>query len=347
VKLWDVETRKATTTYTLGTGLPHQQVGNVWNSPETIVSLSFSGDLNVFDRRVGEKPVKVLHGPQKTVTSAISNPATPGTFFVGSADGRVLSYDSTGEAAPLTGQGHTNLVSGLIGTPDGRVFTAGYDDRVREVEGCNFTASVFTTGTQPKALAATSDNTVFVVGVDTVEAVRNNQKVAELGLGAGAGASATAIAATGSLIAVGFGDQKVRLNDWDGKSFQEVAVLEANKGLISALAFSPDGLKLAAGDSSGKVILYDVSKRELITSRWAFHSARINSLSWTADSQHCASGALDTHIYVWSVQKPLKNIAIKNAVPGGVNAVLWLSGGRLAGAGVDGAIKVWEVKFHG
>jgi hypothetical protein len=51
----------------------------------------------------------------------------------------VLSYDSTGEAASLTGQGHTNLVSGLIGTPDGRVFTAGYDDRVREVEGSNFT----------------------------------------------------------------------------------------------------------------------------------------------------------------------------------------------------------------
>jgi len=252
VKLWDIETRKATTTYTLGTGLPYQQVGNVWNSPDTIVSLSFSGDLNVFDRRVGEKPVKVLHGPQKTVTDAISNPTAPGTFFVGSADGRVLSYDSTGEAAPLTGQGHTNLVSGLIGTPDGRVFTAGYDDRVREVEGSNFTESVFITGSQPKALAATSDNTVFVVGVDTVEAVRNNQKVAELRSGgasaSSSGASATAITATGSLIAIGFGDQKVRLYNWDGKSFQEVGILEANKGLVSALAFSPDGLKLAAGD---------------------------------------------------------------------------------------------------
>jgi WD40 repeat protein len=175
---------------------------------------------------------------------------------------------------------------------------------------------------------------------------------------------------------------------------------------VSALAFSPDGLKLAAGDvsthsnligiclwltsstttspkknpfrlvtpcvgadpiltdshttfflieqSSGKVILYDVAKREVITSRWSFHSARVNALSWTADSLHCASGALDTHIYVWSVQKPIKNIAIKNAVPGGVNAVLWLSdrdseskeGSRLAGSGVDAAIKVWQVRFH-
>jgi hypothetical protein len=73
-----------------------------------------------------------------------------------------------------------------------------------------FSESVFNTGSQPKALAATSDSTVFVVGVDgTVEAVRNNQKVAELrrsgGASASSGASATAIAAAGSLIAIGFG----------------------------------------------------------------------------------------------------------------------------------------------
>jgi len=135
----DVETRKVTATYALGTGLQHQQVGNVWSSPDTIVSLSLSGDLNVFDKRSGEKPVKVLHGAQKAVTSALSNPSSPGTFLVGSADGRVFSYDSTGEATPLTGQGHTNLVSGFTSAPDGRVFTAGYDDRVREVDGSNFT----------------------------------------------------------------------------------------------------------------------------------------------------------------------------------------------------------------
>lgn len=61
-ELGDIETRKATATYTLGTGLEHQQVGNVWSSPDTIVSLSFSGCLNVFDKRSGDKkPVKVLH----------------------------------------------------------------------------------------------------------------------------------------------------------------------------------------------------------------------------------------------------------------------------------------------
>lgn len=84
----------------------------------------------------------------------------------------------------------------------------------------------------------------------------------------------------------------------------------------------------------------------MITGRWSFHSARINSLSWTADSQHCASGSLDTHVYIWSVAKQLKNIAIKNAGPGGVNSVLWLGDKTLASAGADGCIRKWEVTFH-
>lgn len=51
---------------------------------------------------------------------------------------------------------------------------------------------------------AAKDSTIFVVGVDSVEAVRNHQKVADLRPWGGA-TTPTAIAATGSLVAIGFG----------------------------------------------------------------------------------------------------------------------------------------------
>ncbi len=48
-------------TWTLGSGVHHQQVGNTWTAGDNIVSLSMSGDLNIFDKRVGDKPARVLY----------------------------------------------------------------------------------------------------------------------------------------------------------------------------------------------------------------------------------------------------------------------------------------------
>jgi len=93
-------------------------------------------------------------------------------------------------------------------------------------------------------------------------------------------------------------------------------------------------------------VLFDAKAQKLVTSRWSFHTARVNSLAWTPDGQHCASGSLDTHVYVWSVPKPMRNIAIKNAGPGGVSAVFWAKDGTLASAGADGCVRLWEIKFH-
>ncbi|KIJ98804.1 hypothetical protein K443DRAFT_133309 [Laccaria amethystina LaAM-08-1] len=345
VKLWDVETRKAATTWTLGTGIDHQQIGNIWSGQADLVSLSISGDLNAFDPRTGDKPSRIFAAPQKAITAIA--PARPDTtFLTGAADGRVYSY--AGESTTLGGESHSNLVTGLASSPvDGKVYSIGYDDRVREIggDGKSYLPASVGTAAQPKSIAVAADGTVFVSEIEHIEAFRSNQKVFDQK----PKVTPSSIAASGSTVAIGGENNKVYLNEWDGKSLKEFAVLEGNKGVISALAFSPDGNYLAAGDSQGKVVLFDVKERKTITSRWAFHSARINSLSWTADSKHCASGSLDTNVYVWSVAKPTKNIAIKEAGPGGVNAVLWLEGGRsgkLVSAGADACARIWEVTFH-
>jgi len=149
-------------------------------------------------------------------------------------------------------------------------------------------------------------------------------------------------------VAVGGQDTKIRLYDPTVK--QEKGTLDSNRAPITALAFSPDSKLIAAGDSSGKIILYNVAEKIMITGRWAFHSAKINSLAWTADSLHVASASLDTDVYIWSVAKPHKKISIKNAIPGGANTVQWLKSGDgkgvVAAAGADPTFKVWEVTFH-
>jgi len=122
--------------------------------------------------------------------------------------------------------------------------------------------------------------------------------------------------------------------------------MEGHKAQVTALAFSPDGSLLVGGDATGKVALFDVATRKLVTGRWTFHSARINSLAWTADGKHIASGSLDTHVYIWSVDNPGRNIALKNTVPGGVSFVAWLDGTTLAAGGADACIRKFSITFH-
>jgi WD40 repeat protein len=96
-------------------------------------------------------------------------------------------------------------------------------------------------------------------------------------------------------------------------------------------------------------LLTSLTYEQTLTSHWGAHTSRVNSLSWTANSQNVASGSLDTNVYVWSVPKPIRRVAIKEASgPGGVNAVQWLNGGKdgqLVSSGADAVVRVWEVTF--
>jgi WD40 repeat protein len=86
-----------------------------------------------------------VQAPQKAITAA--SPTSSSTFFAGSADGRVLLIDtdstSPSNAVQLVGGTlHTSLVSGIATASSGKVFTAGYDDKIREIEGSTYTSVV-------------------------------------------------------------------------------------------------------------------------------------------------------------------------------------------------------------
>ena len=78
-----------------------------------------------------------LQAPQKAVTAAL--PTGSGTFLTGTASGRILSFSAAGEASHIGGDGHLSLVTSLSSGKDGKVFSAGFDDRLREIDGPTFT----------------------------------------------------------------------------------------------------------------------------------------------------------------------------------------------------------------
>lgn len=82
-----------------------------------------------------------------------------------------------------------------------------------------------------------------------------------------------------------------------------------------------------------------------MSSKWTFHTGRVNALSFSPSGKRLASAGADEAIYVWEVEKTLKNTAIKNAHPGGVSGVAWKSGETdLISAGADGCVRTWIVE---
>lgn len=133
----------------------------------------------------------------------------------------------------------------------------------------------------------------------------------------------------------------------DGK-FTAIGELAKNLGNITALAAHPDKNLVAVGDSVGKIFLYDVETKSTVTQSWVFHTSRITSLNWSSCGDYLVSGSIDTNVYVWNREKPMKKIAIKNAHVDAVNSVRFLNksqGLSVASVGQDAALRVWDVAF--
>ncbi|KAI5860144.1 WD40 repeat-like protein [Durotheca rogersii] len=366
VKLWDVEAGKVTQTWKFGedagVSVQDQQVGVVWphgRRDGLIISLSLSGDLNYLVEG-SPKPTRVVQGHNKSITALGAGSDGKGqTLWTGSFDGRVCRWDvAAGAAAATDGQSHTNQVT-QFATSAGRAFSVGWDDTLRIVDepANTFAGASAKLSAQPRGVAAAADGRVYVATAAGVEIFVEGRLAGTVDVGGG---GATAIAARGSLVAVGAGDANaVRLYRAAAAGSSGSPALtpagDAATGStapISALAFSADAARLAAGNAAGKIYAYRTTtaaggaqQLELVTDRWSAHTGRVTSLAWDAAGAHAASGALDTHVFVWSVARPGARVRAPNAHKDGVHGVAWVADGtRVASAGGDAAVKVWKVE---
>jgi len=309
--------------------------------PESIVSLSLSGNLNVFDPSTGDKPTNVIYGTTKAINATA---LCSKTFFSGSYDGRVAALDLVTAAITLaSGEGHTANIVGLASSGE-KIFSTGYDDRVREIEVGKkaFTSVSSPTSSQPSSIAAEpGSDFVFIATAKGIEVIRAGNTLVNIPTNF----TPSSVAATKGLVAVGAAQSQVYLYEWDSTQLKEIHTFGNNRTAVTALAFSEDGKSLAAGDAGGKIVAYDVGKKE-IAANWVYHTARINSVAWTADGKHCASGSIDSHICIWSIANPTKSIQIRNAMKGGVSGVAWADEKTVVAAGADGCVRTWEITFH-
>ena len=348
VRIWDAEAGKAVHSWRMGeegkVSVPDHQVGVVWpagRSDGLIISLNLAGDLTYLSEG-SPKPHRIVQGHQKNVTTITSaSDASHPTFFTGSTDGRICSWDmATGTGEVIDGDAHKNYVSGLAPS-SGRIYSIGWDDTLRsiDVSAKTFTGSSCKTDGQPRGIATTSDCTIVATHKGlTILSQKDNSIIKQISTSY----SPTVVAAGGAgVIAVGGDDSKQHMYHMNLAVLKELS----HPSPVTALAFSPSANKyLAVGLASGKIIVYEPNNPTPVTERWSSHTGRVTSIDWDEKGERAVSGSLDTSIFVWSIARPGQRVSVGGCHKDGVNGVRWLGNDKIVSVGGDAAVKVWKVE---
>ena len=114
----------------------------MYANPNTLISISLCGTLNVFDTRQSSSTKwRTLIGPSKAITSSILADNHK-TFYTGSFDGAVKAFEVHGNDEGLCheveGTGHNALVAGMATDGEGMVWSAAWDDKIACIEAQKF-----------------------------------------------------------------------------------------------------------------------------------------------------------------------------------------------------------------
>jgi WD40 repeat protein len=223
----------------------------------------------------------------------------------GGEDGSLRLWGLTGRTEPRTWPKLAQTVEAVAFTPDGSLILAGlYDGKLAALRPVGAWAKWEETahaGGVRAILAHPDGDRVFTAGWDREVCVWSVTKPRRTRLGSPLQdpPAAAALSPDGSLLAVSLSHTyKVHLIDTaDGRMHTSLANEE---GSAFSLAFAPDGHRLAAGDTLGRVLLWDPgrpTRPEVLTG----HTWTIYGLAFTQDGRRLVTASADRTARVWDV----------------------------------------------
>ncbi|MBN9524438.1 WD40 repeat domain-containing protein [bacterium] len=260
----------------------------------TVVSAALDGTARAWG--VGDgKAGPVLRGHAGAVFGVAVTP-DGNTVVTAGHDGAVRTWAVAGGSPGGVVATHRGPVLGVAISPDGRrVVSGGADTVVRFTTvgasgGAGVSASLVSVAYSPTGdRLATGDDDG---GVKVWDAATGKElRAAPVGTGA---ARAVAFAADGRLAAGTDGGQVALLGPADGK----VVALAGHKDAVTAVAFSPDGTRLATAGADKAVLVWDVAAAKALHTL-ARHDGAVTSVAFTPDGAHVVSAADDRVIRVW------------------------------------------------
>jgi uncharacterized protein (UPF0297 family) len=128
---------------------------------------------------------------------------------------------------------------------------------------------------------------------------------------------------------------------WDAVSGQECLTLKGHSGQVYAVAYSPDGRRLASAGLDGTVKVWNAATGQETLSLKG-HTGSVYGVAYSPDGRRIASAGLDGTVKVWDAATGQEYLTLKGHT-GPVSAVAYSPDSRrLASAHSDQTVKVWD-----
>jgi hypothetical protein len=117
------------------------------------------------------------------------------------------------------------------------------------------------------------------------------------------------------------------------------------RDIVRSVGFSPDGTRVISSSSAGTITLWDVERRERVRS---FERQRrdVFAATFSPDGATILTGGFDGRVVLWDVESGHELAVLRHASSDDdetVNDVAFVSRGRIATAGHDQRVKVWDL----
>ncbi len=194
-------------------------------------------------------------------------------------------------------------------------------------------------------ISVSDDKTIRVWNVRTGELDRTLRPFA--GQGAEGAIYAMALSPDNRFVAIGgyFAQNEIRIIDL--KKTAPVVLLTGHQNVITDLAFSANGLKLASSDANGLVKLWDISYANghiqgQLATNLSGHTAQVYAISFSPDGKQLVSAGYDGVVKLWNLAGRSQSIDMKMHMDK-VTACIFSSDGKfIISAGNKGKVILWD-----